>query len=131
MTGGRAATMAPLLRLLTAGASGLLIGLITLYRGLSAVTPASCRFDPTCSAYAAEAIRLHGPVKGGRLAVRRIVRCHPWGGCGYDPVPARDDCAAGRAEARASGRPDESIHDRNAGECRRPVAHDPDLMDMS
>ena len=46
-----------------------------------------CRFLPTCSEYAVEAISKHGPLKGGALAVRRIVRCHPWGGSGYDPVP--------------------------------------------
>ena len=46
-----------------------------------------CRFTPTCSQYAIEAIEKHGPVKGLYLAVRRILRCHPWGGHGYDPVP--------------------------------------------
>lgn len=48
---------------------------------------ASCRFTPTCSAYALEALRKYGPFKGGYLALRRILRCHPWGGSGYDPVP--------------------------------------------
>ncbi|RVU37825.1 membrane protein insertion efficiency factor YidD [Hwanghaeella grinnelliae] len=46
-----------------------------------------CRFLPTCSEYAVEAITKHGPIKGGALAVRRIIRCHPWGGSGHDPVP--------------------------------------------
>ena len=46
-----------------------------------------CRFTPTCSAYALEAIRRHGACRGGTLAVKRICRCHPWGGCGEDPVP--------------------------------------------
>ena len=54
---------------------------------ISPLTPPSCRFTPTCSAYAVEAIKKHGPVKGLYLAVRRILRCHPWGGSGYDPVP--------------------------------------------
>lgn len=47
----------------------------------------TCRFTPTCSQYAIEALRKYGPLKGGWLALRRILRCHPWGGSGYDPVP--------------------------------------------
>ncbi|MDE6555424.1 MAG: membrane protein insertion efficiency factor YidD [Duncaniella sp.] len=54
---------------------------------ISPLTPPSCRFTPTCSSYAIEALRRHGPVKGSWLALKRIARCHPWGGCGYDPVP--------------------------------------------
>lgn len=54
---------------------------------ISPLTPASCRFTPTCSEYAIEAIMLHGAIKGTWLALRRICRCHPWGGSGYDPVP--------------------------------------------
>lgn len=49
--------------------------------------PNACRFEPSCSAYSIEAIKKHGAVKGGWLALRRILRCHPWGGQGYDPVP--------------------------------------------
>ncbi len=56
-------------------------------RFLSPLTPPSCRFTPTCSQYAIEALRKHGPVKGLALAVWRILRCNPWGGSGYDPVP--------------------------------------------
>ena len=54
---------------------------------ISPMFPGSCRFTPTCSQYAVEALRLHGPAKGLWLAVKRVARCHPWGGCGYDPVP--------------------------------------------
>lgn len=65
-----------------------LVLLIRFYQVcISPYTPASCRFTPTCSAYALQALRKHGPVKGLYLAVRRILRCHPWGGSGYDPVP--------------------------------------------
>jgi putative membrane protein insertion efficiency factor len=54
---------------------------------ISPMTPPSCRFTPTCSEYARQALVKHGPIKGLWLAVRRILRCHPWGGSGYDPVP--------------------------------------------
>lgn len=54
---------------------------------ISPLTPASCRHVPTCSEYTATALQLHGPLKGGKLAVNRISRCHPWGTSGFDPVP--------------------------------------------
>lgn len=54
---------------------------------ISPLRPPSCRFLPTCSEYAIEAITVHGPVRGGWLALRRLARCHPWGGSGFDPVP--------------------------------------------
>ncbi|HWK57900.1 MAG TPA: membrane protein insertion efficiency factor YidD [Parapedobacter sp.] len=54
---------------------------------LSPMLGASCRYSPTCSQYAVEAIRKYGPFKGGWLAIKRIGRCHPWGGHGHDPVP--------------------------------------------
>lgn len=61
---------------------------IRFYRAcISPFTPASCRFVPTCSEYALTAIERHGPFRGGWLALKRICRCHPWGGHGYDPVP--------------------------------------------
>ena len=56
-------------------------------RVISPMTPPACRFTPTCSQYAVEALQKHGPIKGLYLAIRRILRCHPWGGSGYDPVP--------------------------------------------
>lgn len=66
----------------------LLLVLIHAYRLLlSPVLPPSCRFTPTCSAYGLEAIRRHGAFYGGWLTARRLLRCHPWGGQGYDPVP--------------------------------------------
>jgi putative membrane protein insertion efficiency factor len=54
---------------------------------ISPLKPPSCRFEPTCSQYALEALRKHGLIKGLYLSVRRVLRCHPWGGHGYDPVP--------------------------------------------
>jgi putative membrane protein insertion efficiency factor len=68
---------------------------IRLYQWtISPILPCSCRFAPSCSEYAAEAILLHGPLAGGWLGFRRILRCHPWGGHGYDPVPVRGRPAA-------------------------------------
>ena len=63
-------------------------GLVTAYRYLlSPLLPASCRYAPSCSEYALEALARHGGVVGGWLALRRILRCHPLAGWGYDPVP--------------------------------------------
>lgn len=54
---------------------------------ISPLLPNSCRYTPTCSQYMIEAIKKHGPIKGGWLGIKRIGRCHPWGGHGHDPVP--------------------------------------------
>jgi putative membrane protein insertion efficiency factor len=68
--------------------SRLVLGLIHAYQGLRAGKPSPCRFWPTCSAYCAEAIEEHGLGRGGLLGVRRLLRCHPFGGRGIDLVPS-------------------------------------------
>jgi len=69
-------------------------GVLAVIRGyqkyLSPLKPPMCRYLPTCSSYAREAITRYGTVRGGWLATKRICRCHPWGGHGYDPVPESD-----------------------------------------
>ena len=80
---------------------GLLIGMIRFYQVVvSPWTPAACRYDPTCSHYALEAVRRHGAGRGGWLALRRILRCHPWGGYGYDPVPGVETREGGEVKGR-------------------------------
>ena len=65
-----------------------LLGLVWIYsKAISPMLGVNCRFQPSCSAYAEEALRRYGIAKGGWLALQRIGRCHPWGGSGYDPVP--------------------------------------------
>jgi putative membrane protein insertion efficiency factor len=65
-----------------------LVFLVRIYqRVLSPLLPPSCRYTPTCSQYAVEALKKHGPWRGLLLSIRRFTRCHPWGGSGYDPVP--------------------------------------------
>ncbi|MGB1980835.1 MAG: membrane protein insertion efficiency factor YidD [Flavobacteriaceae bacterium] len=61
---------------------------IKIYQtAISPFFPATCRFDPSCSHYAAKSLQKHGLWKGLRLSIKRIAKCHPWGGNGYDPVP--------------------------------------------
>lgn len=64
--------------------------LVWCYQKLTAGRPSPCRFDPSCSTYSREALAAHGALRGSWLTVRRIVRCNPWGGRGYDPVPGTD-----------------------------------------
>ncbi len=66
------------------------LALIYFYKiVLSPLLPSSCRFQPTCSTYFIEALKIHGLFKGFYLGVHRILRCHPWGKTGYDPVPEK------------------------------------------
>jgi putative membrane protein insertion efficiency factor len=71
--------MSPVARLLHLG--------IRAYQRVMAGRPSPCRFDPSCSSYALEALERHGALRGSWLTVRRLGRCHPWGGHGWDPVP--------------------------------------------
>ena len=72
--------------------------------GLSPILPASCRYTPTCSEYARRAVARHGAARGTWLAMKRVGRCHPFGGHGHDPVPEADEITAWSS--------DESIPDR-------------------
>lgn len=84
--------MSPLAHLLTWAVKGYRL-ILSPWMGYA------CRFQPTCSNYALEALKLHGGIRGGWLAAWRIARCNPWGGSGYDPVPGTDprhDCGCGR-----------------------------------
>lgn len=67
-----------------------LLGLIYFYKqAISPFTPATCRYEPTCSTYFAEALKIHGIFIGSYLGIKRIVSCNPWGKSGYDPVPEK------------------------------------------
>ena len=83
-------------------AQGLLLIAIRFYRALLSPIKTAffgplgrCRYRPSCSEYALEAVRIHGVWRGSWLAVWRLCRCHPWGGCGYDPVPPSAECHNG------------------------------------
>jgi uncharacterized protein len=82
------------------GASKVLLGSIAAYRVV--VSPwlgSRCRFEPSCSAYATEAIAIHGPLTGTRLAIARVARCHPWHEGGHDPVPPLQDASVDATSA--------------------------------
>jgi len=98
-----------------------LMGVVRFYQvAISSWTPRTCRYTPSCSAYALEALRVHGAARGGWMAVRRILRCHPWGGFGYDPVPGAT--GAGSAE---EGKQVELEKTATSGPGGRPTSSDP------
>jgi hypothetical protein len=79
----------------------LLVAAIRLYQLLTSWAPPTCRYYPSCSRYAIEAIRVHGSLKGSLLTARRIGRCHPWHEGGFDPVPPRGPVGTHRGPARS------------------------------
>lgn len=81
----------------------LLIAVRFYQKGVSPFTPAACRFTPTCSRYAVDALEAHGALRGSWLAVRRLLRCHPFGGRGFDPVPEAYPREPAPGQARAPG----------------------------
>ncbi len=79
----------------------IVVGLLRGYKLLiSPLLPPACRFQPTCSEYAIEAVTVHGVFRGSAMAVRRLLRCHPWSAGGYDPVPPGAAPAAGSQRGR-------------------------------
>lgn len=102
-----------------------LLGLIKVYQYLiSPMFPPTCRFLPTCSQYANEALRVHGPVRGLGLALWRMARCNPWGGHGYDPVPGTV-CGNHDHAPDAPARPYATPGHATPGDRRRPTKRTP------
>jgi len=88
----------------------ILLAILALYRYwlspvIHALFPSGCRYQPTCSQYASEAIAMHGALRGGIMALRRLLRCHPFGRGGYDPVPFPVERAASSAGAASVREP--------------------------
>lgn len=80
------------MRLLKSIFSYMIIGIVRFYQlAISPWLGKSCRYSPTCSQYMIEAVQVWGPLKGGWMGLKRIGRCHPWGGHGHDPVPKKDE----------------------------------------
>lgn len=92
-----------------------LLGAINLYRMTAPVRTPRCRYIPTCSTYAVEAIEVHGPARGLWLALRRLGRCHPLGSFGYDPVPEPKTSTSGRP----AGPADEPTDDEHPAQPER------------
>lgn len=80
----------------------LILPILFYQRAISPLLPPACRYYPTCSQYAVEAILRHGALRGGWLTLKRLARCHPWGGFGYDPVPEKDSFKKGISRSRDS-----------------------------
>jgi uncharacterized protein len=97
-------------------AQWILVVLVRVYRWtlsplkLAVLGPsARCRFHPSCSVYTMQAIERHGAWRGGWLSLKRLGRCHPWGGGGPDPVPARGNTAAGAGRRACTGGPRSAV----------------------
>lgn len=96
----------------------LIVAAIRLYRrGLSPVLPPTCRFTPSCSEYAATAVERFGPARGGLLTLRRLLRCHPFGGRGFDPVPEAEgpETTPQRGPGAGTARPERGPGEARAG----------------
>ncbi len=98
----------------------ILIFLIRIYKaGISPYFPPSCRYSPTCSSYAMEAIRLHGSLKGSYLAAKRILSCHPWSEGGYDPVPGSSSGCSHESGESATSNEQQKFHQAAVSDFQR------------